>query len=303
MMVNFFGLSIIIILIININGFASGVGEKNKFKKDAQEAYMKGNFDKAIKYYHYLLDTLGVNDDKAKLNLSHAYFQAEKPKEAASSYTALLNSQDMAIKSIAAQQIGVLSFQQQNYSKAIDFFKTSLKANPHNKEARYNYEIVKKMPTNNQQDQDQENQQDQDQQSQQDQDQQSQQDQDQQSQQDQDQQNQQDQDQQSQQDQDQQSQQQDQDQQSQQQDQESQASKQDKKDQEDQKALAEGEEEKDSDENAEKRQQAIEQRLMEMNISPEKARMILEAMRNNEMQYLQQKRKKGNTKNDGGPDW
>lgn len=47
-----------------------------------------------------------------------------------------------------------------------------------------------------------------------------------------------------------------------------------------------------------------EKRLQEMNISPEKARMILEAMRSNEVQYLQQKkRKQSKRSNSGKPDW
>ena len=41
-----------------------------------------------------------------------------------------------------------------------------------------------------------------------------------------------------------------------------------------------------------------------MNISEEKARMILEAMRNNEIQYIQQQRRKATERpKSGKPDW
>jgi len=41
-----------------------------------------------------------------------------------------------------------------------------------------------------------------------------------------------------------------------------------------------------------------------MNISEEKAKMILEAMKNNEIQYIQQnKRKAKNRKKSNKPDW
>jgi Ca-activated chloride channel family protein len=41
-----------------------------------------------------------------------------------------------------------------------------------------------------------------------------------------------------------------------------------------------------------------------MNISPEKAEMILEAMRNGEIQYIQQQKRKATEKQDKGkPDW
>lgn len=51
-------------------------------------------------------------------------------------------------------------------------------------------------------------------------------------------------------------------------------------------------------------QSETEQRLKEMDISPEKARMILEAMKSNEVQYLQQKKRKASKRsNSGKPDW
>lgn len=48
----------------------------------------------------------------------------------------------------------------------------------------------------------------------------------------------------------------------------------------------------------------IEKRLQEMNISPEKARMILEAMKSNEIQYLQQKKRQpARRQKSDKPDW
>jgi Ca-activated chloride channel family protein len=41
-----------------------------------------------------------------------------------------------------------------------------------------------------------------------------------------------------------------------------------------------------------------------MNISPEKAQMILEALKNNEIQYVQQNKRKATKKKDSSkPDW
>ena len=48
----------------------------------------------------------------------------------------------------------------------------------------------------------------------------------------------------------------------------------------------------------------IKERLQEMKISEEKALMILEAMRQNEIKYLQQQKRKATKKPDRGkPDW
>lgn len=63
----------------------------------------------------------------------------------------------------------------------------------------------------------------------------------------------------------------------------------------------------DGDEEGEEQQGQeldTEKRLEEMNISPEKARMILEAMKSNEVQYLQQKKRKQTSRPDSDrPDW
>jgi hypothetical protein len=69
----------------------------------------------------------------------------------------------------------------------------------------------------------------------------------------------------------------------------------------------EGEEQNEEQEPQEQPQPGeseTEQRLKEMDISPEKARMILEAMKSNEVQYLQQKKRKASKRsNNGKPDW
>lgn len=64
---------------------------------------------------------------------------------------------------------------------------------------------------------------------------------------------------------------------------------------------AAGDEEQEGEEN--NPAQFSEERLKELNLSPQKARMILEAMRSNEIQYLQQQRRRGRRSSSGKPDW
>ena len=45
------------------------------------------------------------------------------------------------------------------------------------------------------------------------------------------------------------------------------------------------------------------EKLEEMNMSEQKARMILEAMKNKEMQYIQQQKRKNSQSHTGKPDW
>ena len=79
-----------------------------------------------------------------------------------------------------------------------------------------------------------------------------------------------------------------------------------KKNEGDPKERSEGQEPNESDDkkNNEENELSTLQRLKEMNMSEEKAKMILEAMKNSEIQYLQQnKRKSGKPTNSNKPDW
>ncbi len=140
----------------------SDIAKINSLKKEAKSAYLKGNFDKAIENYHVLLDTMGVADEKATLNLAHAYWQKGDAESAQKNYQKLILSKDKKLKSIAYQQLGTLSSDPQTLERALSFFKESIKNDPTNEDARYNYELVKKK-LQNQQEQDQQNKDDQNQ--------------------------------------------------------------------------------------------------------------------------------------------
>lgn len=81
--------------------------------------------------------------------------------------------------------------------------------------------------------------------------------------------------------------------------------KEDKEKKEDEKKKPQESDESKKDEQKEKQDQSLDKKkLEEMKISEEKARMILEAMKNQEKQYLQQnKRKATKSKDRTKPDW
>ena len=268
----------------------SDIKKINGIKRDAEKAFKSGNWEEAVAKYSYLLDTLHIEDEQATMNLAHVYYQNGQKDFAQSLYSKLVLSKNRQLKSTAFQQLGALSNDPKTLEKALAYFKESIKSDPTNEDSRYNYELVKKklkqqqdqQRNQDQQDQNKENEeqnkedrQDQDQQKQ---DQKDQENQEQQEQENQDQQDQQDQEKQDQQDREQQ--------------------EQDNKEQEEQ-------QEKDGDEKEEKTpQQQTLDKLKEMNISEEKARMILEALKNNEIQYIQQNRRKATKRKDSDkPDW
>jgi hypothetical protein len=243
----------------------------NRLKKEADTAYQNENYEEAVHKYSMLVDSLGHRDEKLMLNYSNACFKSNDTTQAKYLYSQLTGTEDQAIKSIAYQQLGVLANNQKKYQESLHYFKNSLKADPENEDSRYNYELLKKMMQNQQQDQqNQENQENKEQQQDQQQQEQDQQEGDEENE---DQQNQQEQEQ--------------QDKQKQQEEQESQQ-----------------QQEQENDENQESENQPEPQKMEDMKISEEMAKKILEAMRNNEIQYLQQQRRKPTKPRDSGkPDW
>ena len=266
------------ILLFIITDDINEIATINRVKDEAAKAYNDGNYQEAIRNYSFLYDSLGENNDKILLNLSNAYFNAQDTSNAQFHYAKLTESGDNNIKSIAHQQLGIIANNMGKYDVALDEFKNSLRADPGNNDSRYNYELLKRLMQDNQQQQNQnQDQQNKDQQNEQQQDQN---------------QDQQQQDQQNQEEQDQEEQEQQQNQQNQQQEEEQEQEQQQQEQQE------------SEEENQEDQAQPQPQETEEMEISEEMARMILEALRNNEIQYIQQNKKKAKKPKDNSkPDW
>jgi hypothetical protein len=273
------------------------IGKINSAKAEAKKAFLAGDFTTAIKKYTYLIDSLGVNEDEVRANLASAYFQANDTTGALNNYQRLTQSANKKISSVANQQLGVMANNQEKLEESLNYFKQALKAAPENDEARYNYEIVKKkleekkkqdqQKNKDQKDQDKKDDQKKDQKDQQkdkkDQEKKDQEKKDQEK----------------------------KDQEKKDQDKKDQDKKDQKeKDPKDQKEKEQKEKEKKEKEEQEKNKHnkdippSVSEKLKEMQMSEEKAKMILEAMKNQEVQYLQQnKRKATKPKDKGKPDW
>lgn len=290
---------ILLILTVVIPGI-NDIATVNKLKKEAEMAFLAGNYAKAAEAYSMLTDSLGVLEDKVLLNHGHALFQNGDSIQAFTQYQRLINSPEKALRSAALNQMGILSNNPQERASALNFFKEAIKANPANSEARHNYQVLKKqMDEEKDQNKDQEQKDKENQEKKQDEQK----------------------DQENKQDQNQNNQDQNQEQQNEEQkkqDQQSQEQKdKEQQDQENQEKQDEKSEEQQKQDQKSQEQQAQEQKegeqqppqidpdkLKEMNISEEKARMILEAMRNSEIQYIQQNKRKGTKKPESSkPDW
>jgi Ca-activated chloride channel family protein len=281
------------------------IGKINRAKSEAREAYTSGDYKTAVQKYHYLIDSMKVMEDELKLNLANAYFLLNDTANALTNYESLAGSKVNAVRSKAQQQLGIMNYRKQKLEEALNNFKQAIKADPENMDARYNYELLKKKldekkkKEEEQQNKDQQKKNQKDQQQNKDQ---------------------------QQKDQQQKEQQQKEQEKKDQQQKEQEKKEQEKKDQQnkDQKSKEQQQKEQQQKEQEKKDQQQKEQqnpeqkenqdkkkpnpelseKLEQMKISEQKARMILEAMKNQEIQYLQQnKRKASKPKDKGKPDW
>lgn len=303
------------------------IAKVNRLKKEAKKAMEAQNYRKAILHYTALIDSLAVDDDNLKMNLANAAYnlsygledrqflnEAGKPATnnplaadtataaggtestelkfaaiAENKYLELVNSDDKTIASGACNQRGIIAYIQSDQEKSgnkeglfeqsLAHFKNALRKNPANEAARYNYELLKKMKREQEQ---KKQQQKQDQKNQ---------------------------------DQKQNQEKQDQKKQQQKEDQKKQEQKEKKQEQEQKEEKQGQKKEEQKPEDAEKTEEQKEKekqeklkkflkKLREMKISREKAEMILEAMKNNEIQYVQQNKRKAKKKKDHSkPDW
>lgn len=299
---------LIVLLLFMSTTDPSDIAKRNRLKSKAETAFEHGQYEVAAANYSKLYDSLGMTDPSIGLNLAHCYYALNDSANARLKYQSVASSDHAKLKSIAYQQLGVMAKSPKTLKESLNYLKSALKADPTNEEARYNYEVVKKLieDQKKQQDENKDNQdqnKDQKKKDQQDKDQQNkdqenkdQQNKDQQSK---DQQEQGDKGEQDQQDQNQEK----QDQESEKQD--GKQGEQDKKPEDQEQQQQEGEQSEDEQNKDQQNQNmSTKQKLEQMNISEEKAKMILDAMKNNEIQFIQQQKRKATKSQDSGkPDW
>ena len=276
----------LLILLLLIPG-PGDISKVNTAKSEAKKAYQRGDYKKAVEQYQILTDSLGVDEEEVRMNLAHAYFQLNDTTNAQQRYQPLTSSNRASYRSLANQQLGVLSNRQGKLEEALNYFKNAMKADATNEEARYNYEMVKKKLEEKKKQEEQQKNKDQknDDKDKKDDNQKDKENKD----------NKDNKDQKDQKDQ----------KNKEQKDKEQKEKEQKEKEQKEKQQKEKQEQEKKNEENKEKKDTPpSSEKMKDMKISEEKARMVLEAMKNQEIQYLQQnKRKATKPKGKGKPDW
>ena len=136
------GFCVILYILSFIN--LSKIYTTNQAKKRAEKNYATHSYKKSASYLHTLIDSLQIKDDNAIIDLAHTYYQIRDNKKAENYYSKSANSSNPKIKSIASHQLGILAYNEKQNEKALAYFKSALQADPTNEKARYNYELLKK---------------------------------------------------------------------------------------------------------------------------------------------------------------
>lgn len=121
------------------------IPKANELSEEAGKSFTKGDFKKASLQYKELVEKYGTKTDQALINLANAQYKSGNIKEAISNYKNVENSLNKDFQSIARLQQGNIAFKQNDYPLAINHYKAALKTNPNNETARYNLELVKKL--------------------------------------------------------------------------------------------------------------------------------------------------------------
>lgn len=133
-------------LLFSANSNADGItsiARNNKLIRQGEEAMKKKDWKSAISSYESIIGNTEKPVGQVYLNLGNAYAQLNNEEKALKNYHAALPQlESPGLKSVTYQQMGNLFFKKKDYRSALDWYKKSLKSNPKNENARFNYELA-----------------------------------------------------------------------------------------------------------------------------------------------------------------
>lgn len=134
-----------VILIISLfTGGLRTISLINEYAATAAAAYEREEYIESIAAYEYLLNDREVQDDQLRLNLGHSYFKIGELQKAQQQYTLLAGHSSRYIRAVALLQLGNIAARNKKYKQALSHFRHALILEPGNEDARYNYELLKK---------------------------------------------------------------------------------------------------------------------------------------------------------------
>jgi tetratricopeptide (TPR) repeat protein len=120
------------------------VHDRNEAVRVGTQAFARQDFVRAAQEFRRAIaaEKDSRPTEAILLNLAHASARAGQLPAARAYYSRLLSSPASQVRSVAHQQLGVLSAQRGDYAQAVRLLRLALVANPSNAAARYDYELV-----------------------------------------------------------------------------------------------------------------------------------------------------------------
>ena len=128
---------LIIAFLININFIFS--------QDEGLDYYRNQEFEAAKNYYESII-LESDNNPEAQLGKGSSSFQLGDYDSAKGAFEQSLRSNDNIIRSKALYNLGNTLYQNQKNEEALAYYRKALELNPDDKEAKYNYELLKYQP-------------------------------------------------------------------------------------------------------------------------------------------------------------
>ena len=122
----------------------TGVRDRNIAVADATAAYGKGNAAYAAQAFEAAIRAQRQKspDPRLVLNLAHAQVRAGQAVVARNTYSRLLTGTPAVLSSVARQQLAVLTAERGELAQALGLLRQALLLDPTNTAARYDYEVL-----------------------------------------------------------------------------------------------------------------------------------------------------------------
>ena len=137
-----FRISLLHILIVFVG--APQLSAQESTSDPALNAFREGDFDKAIQLYSDMLAEKS-GDENLKFNLGSAFYKKGTFNAARSGFEDALTIEDSKTKSKVYYNLGNTLFKMNKPGESLEAFKRAIKLNPEDEDAKYNYEFVKSL--------------------------------------------------------------------------------------------------------------------------------------------------------------
>ncbi|GAB2538818.1 tetratricopeptide repeat protein [Rufibacter soli] len=119
---------------------------RNQYAQQAGIAYGQKDYRQAAFLYERVRQTEGnsVPTTSVQINLAHSYFQLHDYSRASPIYRSLMKSPNPRLQSMVATQLAAIEVEEGNFTRALAYCKQAMTTDETNQAARYNYELLQK---------------------------------------------------------------------------------------------------------------------------------------------------------------